>query len=243
MSAAPERMSKPLRRRDTVDTAWFLDFDHTLFNTDEFFHVDVRDSLRHFGIDSASWERGYTQAWQAGYTLEGHAEEIYRQSGSQLALDEMRRILRDSFSNLERYIYPDVLPFLESAKRRRVGLYLLSVGDPEWQRYKVRGARIDHYFASMFFVPKEGGKANVILEQARGVQKVLMVDNNPGELDSIKDAAPLVRTYCINRVPHEMIVPGDELSRLKFLDAREYLEKRWRYQHVPCRTLDDIVES
>jgi len=225
-----------------LDIACFLDFDHTLFNTDEFFHVDVRNAFRHLGIDSGSWERGYTQSWRAGYTLERHAEEMNHQSGSHLALDEMKHIVRNSFADLQRYVFPDVLPFLENAKRKAVRLYLLSFGNPEWQRYKVRGSRLDHYFDDIFLTTGEGGKANVVLEQARGFEKVLMVDNNPSELDSIRDAAPPVTTYCINRVPPDMIIPYDEPSRLKCFEAREYLEKRWRYQHAPCKTLADVME-
>ena len=227
----------------TRDRAIFLDFDHTLFDTDEFFHMDVRTSFRHLGLASASWEQGYARAWRAGYSLEGHAEEMYRQSGSPRALEDMKRILRESFMDLQRYLFPDVLPFLGAARERGVRLYLLSRGDPGWQRYKVAGSGIESYFNGTFFTAHEGGKANVILEQAGSCQKVVMVDNNPSELDLIKEAAPDIATYCINRVPRESVVPADETSRLRFLEARDYATRPWRYQHVPCRTLDEVGTS
>ena len=44
----------------------------------------------------------------------------------------------------------------------------------------------------------------------------------------------------MNRVPDDMQFPRDELSRLKFLEARRYLERLPRYRHFPCRTLDDV---
>src|SRR3989449_4290620 len=84
------------------NTACFLDFDHTLFNTDEFFHVDVRNAFLHLGIDAAYWEQSYAAVWPTGYTLEKHAEEVYRRSGSKLPLDAMKRILQNSFSDLDR---------------------------------------------------------------------------------------------------------------------------------------------
>ena len=227
----------------TRDRAIFLDFDHTLFDTDEFFHMDVRTSFRHLGLDSASWEQGYARAWRAGYSLEGHAEEMYRQSGSPRALEDMKRILRESFMDLQRYLFSDVLPFLGAARERGVRLYLLSRGDPGWQRYKVAGSGIESYFNGTFFTAHEGGKANVILEQAGSCQKVVMVDNNPSELDLIKEATPDIATYCINRVPRESVVPADETSRLRFLEARDYATRPWRYQHVPCRTLDEVGTS
>jgi FMN phosphatase YigB (HAD superfamily) len=207
-----------------------------------FFHLDVRHAFRHLGIDGASWERGYLQAWQAGYTLERHAQEICRQAGGErAALDKMQRIVHESFADLRRYLFPDVLPFLDRAKRNGVGLYLLSFGNPEWQRYKVLGAGLDRYFDATFFTAKEGGKGAMILERARECKQVLVVDNNPSELDVIKDVMPIATTYCINRVPDDMVIPFDEISRLKFLEARQYLERAWRHRHVPCTTLDEIL--
>jgi FMN phosphatase YigB (HAD superfamily) len=226
-----------------ADCAAFLDFDHTLFNTDEFFHVDVRTSFRHLSVDSASWEGAYARAWPAGYNLDGHAEEMSRESGNQQTLDEMKRILREAFADLRRYLFPDVLPFLENAKAKGVRLYLLSFGNAEWQRYKVRGCRIEEYFDDVFFTSKEGEKVKLILADAGSCERMLMVDNNPSELDLIREAAPEVATYCINRVPRELVASADEMSRLRFLEAREYTTRPWRYGHVPCRTLDEVVTS
>jgi FMN phosphatase YigB (HAD superfamily) len=202
--------------------------------------MDVRTSFRHLELDSSSWEEGYARAWRAGYSLEGHAEEMCRLSGGQQALEEMKRILRESFTDLRRYLFSDVLPFLGAALGREVRLYLLSFGDPDWQGYKVRGSGLEPYFDGIFFTTQEGGKANIILEQAGSCQRAVMVDNNPSELDLIKEAAPDIATYCINRVPRELVVPADEISRLRFLEARDYAARPWRYQHVPCRTLEEV---
>src|SRR3972149_7215712 len=108
-----------------VNTACFLDFDHTLFNTDELFHVDLRNSFLGFGIDIDLWERSYNAVWKTGYTLEKHVEEIFRQSGSQLPRQDKQQILHDSFSDLKRYVFPEFIPFLEDRKKRSIRLYLL----------------------------------------------------------------------------------------------------------------------
>lgn len=236
---------KPVEAKATnmhlANTACFLDFDHTLFNTDEFFHVDLRNSFLGFGIDIDLWERSYDAVWKTGYTLEKHLEEIYRQSCSQLPLEVMQRNLHDSFSDLRRYVFPDVVPFLEDAKKRGVRLYLLSFGNPEWQSYKVLGSRLDAYFDEMFFIPKEGGKAGLIQDHTHGIEQIVLIDNDPAELDLLKDAIPDAQTYWINRVPDEKLVPDDESSRLKFLEARRYVDMSWRHQHVACSTLNGIL--
>jgi FMN phosphatase YigB (HAD superfamily) len=226
---------------DSSETAYFLDFDHTLFNTDEFFHVDVRNAFLSLGIDPALWEQSYAAVWPSGYTLEKHAGEVLRRSGSPLPLHEMQRILRNSFSDLRRYLFPDVLPFLQKAKRNAARLSLLSFGDPEWQRYKAQASHLGDYFDEMFFTASEGGKARLVQEHAKKIAKrVVVVDNDPTELDLVKDLEPGIETYWMNRVPDEMRSPTDELSSRKFFEARRYLERIVRHRHIPCRSLDSI---
>ncbi len=226
------------------NTVCFLDFDHTLFHTDEFFHVDVRQSFLRLGIDAAEWEQSYAAVWPTGYTLEKHAEEVSRHSGRQLPLEVMKRILRNSFSDLRRYLFSDVLPFLERAKNNDTRLYLLSFGDCEWQRYKVSACAVSAYFHDMFFAATPGGKSRLVQEQANGIaETVLVVDNNSADLDLIRDHAPRIRTYYMNRVPDDMRFPADELSRLRFLEARKYLERVPRHEHIPCRTLEGIPQE
>lgn len=224
--------------------ACFLDFDHTLFNTDEFFHVDVRDAFLRLGIEGAEWEQSYSAVWPTGYTLERHVEEVFRRSGTRLPLEEMKYVLRNSFSDLRPYLFPDVLRFLEEAKRNGVQLYLLSFGHHEWQRYKAVAAQLDGFFADTFFTAVEGGKARLVQEHAAGnSRKVMVVDNNPTELDLVKDLVPEIRTYCINRVPVHMRLPTDERSSRKFLEARRYLARVPRHRHVLCTSLDSIPRT
>ena len=226
------------------NTACLLDFDHTLFHTDEFFHVDVRESFLRLGIDAEEWERSYAAVWPKGYTLEKHVEEVSRQFGNRLPLEEMKRILENSFSDLKRYLFPDVLPFLQQAKKSGARLYLLSFGDYEWQRYKVSACSVAAYFDDMFFTATPGAKSELVRERAHRVaETVVVVDNNPADLDLIRDEAPEIRTYYMNRVPDEMRLPADEPSRLRFLEARKYLERAPRHRHIPCRTLDDVLQD
>jgi methionine salvage enolase-phosphatase E1 len=168
-------------------------------------------------------------------------EEVSRRSGKRLPLEEMKRILQDSFSDLRRYLFPDVVPFLQQAKKNGVHLYLLSFGSPEWQRYKVSAGDLGRYLDGVFFTEVEGGKAGLIEEQVERAERTVVVDNNPGELDLIKDRVPEIRTYCMNRVPDDMRFPTDHLSNLQYLEARSYLEKIPRRAHIRCRGLDGIL--
>src|ERR1700722_10581946 len=123
----------------------FIDFDHTLFDTDHFFHVDVKNRFLELGIDADIWERTYPEVCRSGYTLEKHAEAICAAAQETLPLDDMQKIIREEFADLGRYLFPDVVPCLCAAKKAGVPLAILSFGNPTWQKYKVHASGIGSY--------------------------------------------------------------------------------------------------
>ena len=223
----------------------FLDFDHTLFDTDRFFHVDVRRAFRVFGIGDEVWDESYRIAWRGGYNFEKHLQEICKSREHELPVEKMREELRNSFSNLGPYLYPDVVPFLEAAQKKNIPLYLLSFGDPGWQEYKVNASGLRGFFDSCFFTNKKEEKftfiAPVIAGHSDGETRVILVDDNARELDHVKEELPFVETYRMNRVPDEQMVAKDEEARLLFLRGRLYAMEVARYSHHACRTLEDIA--
>lgn len=220
--------------------ACFLDFDHTLFNTDEFFHLDLRIHFLQLGIDLNCWEESYTAIWSQGYSIDRHIEEINRRSPIKIPPAAGQSLLADHVSDLGRYLFADVMPALQQMKQAGISLYLLSFGHPEWQQFKVSGSGVSQYVEDMFFTLWEGRKADLLQEKSRSFDQVVVIDNNPAELDLIKDTVPEARTYCINRVPDEHVTPADEAARLRYLEARKYLEKARRHQHHDCKTLEDL---
>jgi len=119
----------------------------------------------------------------------------------------------------------------------------MSFGDDEWQRYKVFASDLGGYLDEMFFTTIQGGKSGFVLERAKKAAQVevVVIDNNPTDLDLIRDLAPDLRTYCMNRVPDKARSPADSFMLLKFFEARRYLEKLPRHQHIPCRSLGEIL--
>ncbi|MGH7429966.1 MAG: hypothetical protein ACREJ4_16645, partial [Candidatus Methylomirabilaceae bacterium] len=45
-----------------------LDFDHTLFDTDRFFWIDLGSAFARFGVPADVWERSYDAIWPSGYS-------------------------------------------------------------------------------------------------------------------------------------------------------------------------------
>lgn len=219
-------------------TVCCLDFDHTLFQTDEFFYVAVRQALASFQIDESLWQSTYDEVWSSGYSLTKHVEALNRASERPIDLQAMQQVIDKEFSDLSRFVFPDVIPFLKQAKVAGIGLVLLSFGAPDWQHYKVKATGLASYFDQILIATAEQrkGKELSVLEK---FDRYLVVDNNPTELDTIKDMFPQAETYRINRVPVEDEI-DPSLHPDLYREARRYLEKTSRHQHIDCRSLAEV---
>jgi len=173
-------------------TACFVDLDHTLFDTDRFFNVDLRNALK---VNNLRWKIGYLKARKGGFTLSKHIKA--------LSLKNTEDILKDSFSDLSRYLFDDSIEFLEMAKEKEIPLFLISLGNPEWQNYKITASNIDKYFSDMFFTEKQDEKAIHILKYKDKFERIIVIDDTPAELDTIKDKMPRAETYYIDRLQSE----------------------------------------
>ena len=206
-----------------TNTAYFLDFDRTLFNTDEFFTINIKNAVLKLGVTEEQWKVSYEKVRQGGYTFAKHMKELL------LSEEKTRHVLNN---DLTQYVYADVVEFLEKAKADGITLFLVSLGNPEWQRYKIMGSQIDTYFKEMFFTSKEGTKAEYIYEYVNKFQRIVVVDDNSVELNAVKDAIPTIETYLIDRTSE------DGLSKLIFPSIQAYTKTQ--HQHITCKTLDSI---
>jgi phosphoglycolate phosphatase-like HAD superfamily hydrolase len=223
------------------ERAFLLDFDHTLFDTDRFFWVDVRAAFSRFAVDATAWEEGYARVWPHGYSLERHLDDLVRGGqveGSDVAA--MGRLLRERFADLRAYLFADVEPFLKRLQAKSIPCFLLSFGDAAWQTYKVRGAGIADVFQEIFTTRQEQMKAALIGGFAGRFARVAVVDNDPGELDRIKDRYPEVETFWITRVPHDALESSDPAIRERFREARHYARRTAEFRHHRCQTLDEV---
>lgn len=226
---------------NSTQRIYFIDFDHTLFDTDRYFHVDVKGRFLSLGIDIGLWERTYMDVCLSGYTLEKHVEAIHADAQQNLPLEAMRNIISEEFSALERYLFPDVMPFLRKAAADGAELAILSFGNPSWQRYKVRAAGIEPYFRHVFFTDRHSSKIEVIKENVGAGREIIFIDNHPNELDAAKDADAGVATFLINRVPEAGILRT--LPENSFFEAKRYNSIAPRHQHMLCTNFPQILQT
>jgi phosphoglycolate phosphatase-like HAD superfamily hydrolase len=222
-----------------------LDFDHTLFDTDRFFWVDLRSAFARFRVPGDAWEKSYETIWPSGYSLAKHLEELNRRgaiSGPAMGAT-MLAALDSAFSDLNRYLFPDVLRFLNAARHRGFDLILLSFGDPAWQGYKVRASGLLPYFQDVVYTAKQEGKAALLDDLGLCYGELHAVDNNPAELDAMKARSPGLLTHLICRVEPSALEEGNTSVRDRFREAVKYLSIPSRLPHHRCRSLDEVLLS
>jgi phosphoglycolate phosphatase-like HAD superfamily hydrolase len=216
--------------------AILLDFDHTLFDTDRFFWVDLKAAFIRFGIPDGAWEKSYEAIWSSGYSLQKHLEALRKLGiiASASVASAMQETLERTFTDLRPYLFPDVVEFLNAARRRAFDLLLLSFGDPAWQSYKVRASGLTPYFTQIVYTPHEKGKAETLDKFASAYAELHAIDNNPADLDTMKASTPRLQTYLICRV-ESSVLEGD-----RFREAARYLTISSRLPHRRCRSLNEV---
>ena len=228
--AAPERR------------AILLDFDHTLFDTDRFFWVDLRSAFARFGVPDDAWEMSYEVIWPLGYSLAKHLDELERLGV--IADPEIKwtmlGTLEATFSDLRAYLFSDVPGFLKAARHRGFDLILLSFGDPAWQSYKVRASGLAPLFLQIIYTATQGGKGELLDELGSSCAEFHAIDNNPADLDSMKARHPKLQTHLICRVKPSDLEGPASLVPDRFREAARYLSIPSRLAHHRCWSLDEV---
>ena len=227
---------------DGQGRAILLDFDHTLFDTDRFFWVDLKSAFARFGVPEDAWEKSYEAIWPVGYSLAKHLDELERLGV--IAGQDIRRTmlatLEAAFSDLRLYLFPDVPAFLEAARGRGFDLILLSFGDPAWQSYKVRASGLAPLFQKIVYTVKQGGKGELLDDLGSSYAELCAIDNNPADLDSMKARHSKLQTHLICRVKPSDLEGPTGLVPDRYREAARYLSIPSRLSHHRCWSLDEV---
>jgi hypothetical protein len=82
--------------------------------------------------------------------------------------------------------------------KKKCDFWLLSYGEDQFQRNKIKKARIDYFFKK-FFITHDIDKVSTLKKFLKKNEKAIFIDDNPGALFKIKEQFPLVITVRINR--------------------------------------------
>ena len=242
MVGEPGSQEEKKRVADGKRRAILLDFDHTLFDTDRFFWVDLKSAFARFGVPDEAWESSYEAIWPSGYSLVKHLDGLAG-LGAIRGPDIRKAMLAAfdaDFSDLRRYLFPDVPGFLKAARERGFDLILLSFGDPAWQSYKVQASRIAPLFGEIVYTAKQHGKAEPAEDFGKHYMALHVIDNNPADLDAMKARNSRLQTHLICRAEPSSVEGADPKVRDRFREAARYLTIPSRLSHHRCRSLDEV---
>ncbi|MFA7315034.1 MAG: HAD family hydrolase [Candidatus Magasanikbacteria bacterium] len=133
-----------------------IDFDDTLFDTQGFKHELVR-SLESLGISAELFWQTYNEARMLtdgnfSYSFERHARILERQG---FDYDKVLQNFSLVKAKVKYFLFSDTIDFLESLKKSGHDLYLLSLGDSNFQKLKLEQCGIEKYFKQVFFRGKD----------------------------------------------------------------------------------------
>ena len=141
-----------------------IDFDRTLFDTDSF--------KQHLESRFPKFSDTYSESIDDGiYKPRIHAEKM----GVELEdiYSEMRNCRKFLFESIDK---------LEDLKDDSTEIILVSRGDGEFQRLKIKGAKVDRFFDRIEIVSRSIDK----LPKDKVVELDLLVDDRQEELDAVR---------------------------------------------------------
>lgn len=149
---------------------FIIDFDGTLFDTYRFVQ-DRMGVLTPMGITKGLYQDTYKMArntvdGQSVYSDKKHAQILAIQGFDE---NKVYQALSEVTINAKLYVFPDTFIFLESLKKHRQDLILLSLGDPAFQEDKINKTGIHKYFDRLFMV--KDTKAHVLRKLFQKVKK------------------------------------------------------------------------
>jgi hypothetical protein len=220
--------------------SYFFDFDHTLFDTDLFFHVDLRNALlSRLSVRGGEWDRTYAELLVRGYSIGDHLKAL---GLSPEQVSEAADWLYARFASLRGYVYADVVPTLEALTSRGAEIRILTFGDPAWQRFKVSGSGILEFAREVVVVPSRLGKATAIENSGECGENLVVVDNDPRELDQVRRVLPRSRTYWIRR-PASQYLSKEGVEGRRDLEAASYREVEPLYSHAVVTDLRMLLDG
>jgi FMN phosphatase YigB (HAD superfamily) len=224
------------------DKVLVLDFDHTCYDTDAFLMYEIRQGMiNKFNIPFKSWEESYESSVRLGYSLEQHRNELMKVLKYEpFSLEEIQNFEKQI--NFGKYLYKDVISFLNKAKNLGYKMMLLSFGDRLWQDKKVIGVGLDKIMDIIHYTPKEGYKAEVLKKYVNNCKKVIFVENNGHDLDAVYKLMPNVETYFMSRLPPSLMKKEDNaFMEIRYAESRRIAKKKVLFSHKHCKSFDSII--
>lgn len=192
----------------------FLDFDGTLFDTENAFKRDLFSVFVSCGISLEMVEDVYEEMSKTRffggfmYSPQQHAEALRKKNF--LKIDEKKLLAEVSCfmkGDLSRYVFSDSFGFLNSFKKSE--LHILTFGEERYQKEKIAQSGVKKYVADVFVVQEEKSKTIARMCQEGG-EKIFFLDDSLKMVSEMKRSLPWVQTILLSRPGRRRLDAGKE---------------------------------
>jgi phosphoglycolate phosphatase-like HAD superfamily hydrolase len=208
----------------------FIDFDDVLFNTAKFRQV-FEELFITAGLTNEQFQETYQQARKNeqgidGYNFNKHIKligELDDVNGT-----ELRKSINTFLESTKKYLFPDVMSFLEKYKDDGHELFLVSFGSDNFQMKKIEGSGIQKNFTEIKIGQiDKAAEIQVIIEEYNLDMKepMIFIDDRIEQIEEVKTELPDIQTILLQRSE----------GRYKF-EVNQYCD----YQ---CQTLQEVIKT
>lgn len=160
---------------------YILDFDHTLFNAQDF----KKDLAKALGLSLPAWEKSYQK------NKKKHKNYNYKEQLKEFDKTQQKKFLK-VLDNSKKYLYKDSIQFIRQLGSRRT---LLSKGHTGWQAVKIKKCGLNKYLEVKTTTKS---KKNFIKKLSKK-ETIFFINDRGKEIDEIKKAFPDVIAIWVKR--------------------------------------------
>jgi FMN phosphatase YigB (HAD superfamily) len=181
----------------------FIDFDDVIFNTREFI-TDFKKVFKANDISEEIFDKYYydTAEQQSNIQIKKYDADRHIQRIKEVLHIDTGQLEEDFakfINDTSKYIFPDVRNFLEQFER--ADLYLISYGDLEYQRNKIKNSGITKYFNKVITTYKLKAEelAKILSLDEIESEDIYFLDDRVEQIRSVKKKFPQAHTLLVRR--------------------------------------------
>ncbi len=164
----------------------FLDFDGVIFNTELFKKQLIKIFFKN-GVPKEIFKKSYrnSKGKNLPYSVAKHLKFLAK--NEKINSKKISADLKKLLNNLKQYVFGEARIFLKHFSKN--DLYLISYGDLNFQKQKIKGAKVSKFFKRVIVTAADKGK---IIEKIAKKDKfkkgetIIFIDDKPGHIKEVK---------------------------------------------------------
>lgn len=183
----------------------FIDFDDVIFNA-KIYKADLKRIFAKFGVNEKLFNQSYfdyppnkKSSSIKTYILKGQIRSIKKK----IPIDnsQLEKEVENFLVKTKKYLFADVVSFLKKFSKNQ--LFLISHGDPNFQKKKINNSGISYFFGavkiSRVFKSQEIKKVISKSDYSRKKEKYFFLDDRVHYIEEVKKCLPEIITILIQR--------------------------------------------